>query len=299
MPAHISEPCKQLIKSILQVNPVQRITISEIKEHPWFLKFSIENSVQPLPPPKATLDPSVMAELERKLQLSPHAIRHQVLKAEETGVSNICSIAYQLMADHLHVNPEIAKPVPTRHTKLQDTAIMLAASPPINLRGEVTFSDERDIMQDSLQKALVNNTQGAPLNEGPRKLWNLGLMTKSTPNVVIKEVLTALTKYEFEWKLLGPYTLRCRKMGYEELLDEEKVKIGIQLFSFQKKQKGKNVATLLLDVKLIEGATFNFFKVCGQILNELKHLPQQQDIINSPPLGRVPEKTNFSDTWIQ
>ncbi|THU56374.1 hypothetical protein C4D60_Mb11t16600 [Musa balbisiana] len=35
---HISQDCKQLISRIFVANPMKRITIREIKSHPWFLK---------------------------------------------------------------------------------------------------------------------------------------------------------------------------------------------------------------------------------------------------------------------
>ena len=36
MPKHLSEPAKDLINRMLQPHPLKRITITEIKEHPWF-----------------------------------------------------------------------------------------------------------------------------------------------------------------------------------------------------------------------------------------------------------------------
>ncbi|KAG6474825.1 hypothetical protein ZIOFF_064040 [Zingiber officinale] len=35
---HLSQDCKQFISSIFVANPARRITISEIRNHPWFLK---------------------------------------------------------------------------------------------------------------------------------------------------------------------------------------------------------------------------------------------------------------------
>ena len=38
MPDFISADVKDLINRMLQPNPVKRISIQEIKEHPWYLK---------------------------------------------------------------------------------------------------------------------------------------------------------------------------------------------------------------------------------------------------------------------
>ena len=36
MPKFLSEPAKDLINRMLQPHPLKRITIAEIKKHPWF-----------------------------------------------------------------------------------------------------------------------------------------------------------------------------------------------------------------------------------------------------------------------
>jgi len=38
MPNHISDDLKDLISRMLQPNPIRRITMREIKEHPWYLQ---------------------------------------------------------------------------------------------------------------------------------------------------------------------------------------------------------------------------------------------------------------------
>jgi len=38
MPQHVSESCQDLLSRILQVDPNKRITIAEIRQHPWFLE---------------------------------------------------------------------------------------------------------------------------------------------------------------------------------------------------------------------------------------------------------------------
>lgn len=48
MPSYISTGAARLIKAMLQVNPVQRITIPEIRQDPWFLK-DLPKYLQPPP----------------------------------------------------------------------------------------------------------------------------------------------------------------------------------------------------------------------------------------------------------
>jgi carbon catabolite-derepressing protein kinase len=48
MPSYLSPDAKDLISRMLVVNPIQRITIAEIRKHPWFKK----NLPEYLHPPK-------------------------------------------------------------------------------------------------------------------------------------------------------------------------------------------------------------------------------------------------------
>ena len=43
IPENISIPAKNLLKHMLDINPMTRYTLQEIKEHPWF-KMNIRNN---------------------------------------------------------------------------------------------------------------------------------------------------------------------------------------------------------------------------------------------------------------
>jgi 5'-AMP-activated protein kinase, catalytic alpha subunit len=36
MPPYLSEDCRDLIQRMLLVDPIERITLAEVREHPWF-----------------------------------------------------------------------------------------------------------------------------------------------------------------------------------------------------------------------------------------------------------------------
>jgi 5'-AMP-activated protein kinase catalytic alpha subunit len=69
-PNHVYPLAKDLIRKILLVNPVQWITISEIRQHPWFTKDLPEYLY--VPPviadrEKVTIDEEVLDEVAQKL----------------------------------------------------------------------------------------------------------------------------------------------------------------------------------------------------------------------------------------
>jgi len=122
-----------------------------------------------------------------------------------------------------------------------------------NLReGEITFQLEEGGAHDqSLLEAGFNNVA--------HKKWFLGVLSGLTPTSIMNEVLRALKETGFEWKITGPYQLRClTKIGTRGT----HVKVMIQLFKVSEQK-------FLLDVKKIEGETFPFFDVCSRFLDEL------------------------------
>lgn len=67
MPSYISSGARRLIKAMLQVDPMQRITIPEIRQDPWFLK-DLPKYLQP--PPEDFFD----AGLNPNKAVDPHRI---------------------------------------------------------------------------------------------------------------------------------------------------------------------------------------------------------------------------------
>ena len=55
IPSFVSPECKDIIKKILDTDPRTRITIAEIREHPWYLQVPVEEKegiivgVNPIP----------------------------------------------------------------------------------------------------------------------------------------------------------------------------------------------------------------------------------------------------------
>ena len=56
MPSYLSPDAKAIINGMLAVDPVKRITVPEILQHPFFTT-DLPRYLQPLPPPPAILGP--------------------------------------------------------------------------------------------------------------------------------------------------------------------------------------------------------------------------------------------------
>ncbi|KAK5583102.1 hypothetical protein RB653_004692 [Dictyostelium firmibasis] len=90
----------------------------------------------------------------------------------------------------------------------------------------------------------------------PHRKWYLGAISQLPPHEIMGEIYRALKKVGFEWKLTGPYQLRCR------MVNGKPIKLVLQLFRVAENR-------YLLDIKKIEGEIFIFFDICSLMLEEL------------------------------
>ena len=98
MPNHIPAPCKELIKRMLTVDPLQRISIAEIRANEWFQE-SLPPYLQPTPEIPASaeelVDQALLEFVAGKLDV-PHDIAHRALL---NGTKNDISVAYYILLD--------------------------------------------------------------------------------------------------------------------------------------------------------------------------------------------------------
>jgi serine/threonine protein kinase len=107
MPTHLSPSCQDLIRQMLVVDPLKRITIPEIREHAWFKsglspyleKFASVNDAY-----SAAFQPTderVLVELQRFYSIPRHQLMLELSKEEQDGDGrpNQFLVAYYLVYD--------------------------------------------------------------------------------------------------------------------------------------------------------------------------------------------------------
>jgi carbon catabolite-derepressing protein kinase len=97
-PSFLSQGAKDLIASMLVVDPLKRITIAELREMPWFAK-DLPEYLTPLPAKTDVLleiSPTFVSEIEKKTGFSAMTIQHAL---KEEG-NNQIKVAYQLVVDN-------------------------------------------------------------------------------------------------------------------------------------------------------------------------------------------------------
>eukprot|EP01135_Chromosphaera_perkinsii_P010461 Nk52_evm24s2133 gene=Nk52_evmTU24s2133 len=245
IPNHLSEQTKDLLIKMLQVDPLKRATIAQIREHKWFLTglapylFPDNIDVEHL------LDESVVQETCEKTRAS----REEVISAVyNEDPSDPLKVAYNLIFDSRLILTEAEK---DKGSSRVFADFMAATSPPpwegfTSPQNEpstpmatssvaASASGRTEEMQQNLRKlrghyttpshtgASIDEIRGAPGTftkslsiqqalkaRKKRSKWHLGIRSRNEPYEVMTEVFKAMKNLGFEWKVINPYHVRCR-----------------------------------------------------------------------------------------
>jgi len=99
LPGHIGEPTKDLIAKMLVVDPLQRITIAEIRQHAWFktdLPVYLSLPADQITSEFDRIDEEVLSEVVLKIGFD----RDEVMDALRLRERNQMTVAYYLVLDH-------------------------------------------------------------------------------------------------------------------------------------------------------------------------------------------------------
>ena len=94
IPEHVSSNCKDLLKKILVTDPIKRITIKQIKNHPWFKLYNIKGKLilyEGLFIDKyiIPLDEDIIDKMSRQMNMEGDIIRLSVLNNKHNDISTL------------------------------------------------------------------------------------------------------------------------------------------------------------------------------------------------------------------
>ncbi|EGC29439.1 hypothetical protein DICPUDRAFT_58802 [Dictyostelium purpureum] len=247
IPDFVSPSCADLIRKMLVVDPVKRVTIHEIRNHPWFqvkLPKYLSSPHTFLSKSIQTINTSILNELV----YAPIEKEKIIEELQKPGEINDFIVSYHLLLDSKRGSYENEINSPNLISP-QNTPTMSSAqkSPNHHLTPNIAVGSN----------ASSNIDLNSDIQSQPHRKWYLGAISQLPPHEIMGEIYRALKKVGFEWKLTGPYQLRCR------MLDSGRpVKLVLQLFRVAENR-------YLLDIKKIEGQIFVFFDICSLLLEEL------------------------------
>lgn len=250
LPPHLSDSTKGILRSMLNVDPLKRATITQIREHPWFqnnLPTYLEPHVDHNDASK--IDESVVSIVCENMS----ATKSEVTEAANSDRDNDpLKIAYHLILDNKEMRLRAVE-MKELTERLQDPEV------------ERKVIEDVTPMEDlpTLSKSLL----GSPTSGKKRRSrWYLGIRSRSQPHAIMAEVFRALMSLGFEWKVISPFHIHCRskKMEQENKLNGA-MRMGLQLYKVDDRH-------FLLDFKVVDPREFNtlsFFEYCALLIREL------------------------------
>jgi 5'-AMP-activated protein kinase catalytic alpha subunit len=191
----LSPGARDLIARALLVDPLKRVTVSEIRAHPWFVVHLPRYLVVP-PPDTLAQATNVDAEtLEMVVNLGFE--REHVVDALRHQLRNKATVAYFLLLDNRrnlfggYLGAEFeAGELPQRRGSVGDAQGVSGVG--------VGPRRPSQVQAHLMQQRLVAEQR-----------WMLGSTTRMAPAEVMAEIFRVLRYMNVSWKKLGPYNLKC------------------------------------------------------------------------------------------
>ncbi|XP_054040250.1 5'-AMP-activated protein kinase catalytic subunit alpha-1-like isoform X1 [Rissa tridactyla] len=234
-PQYLNPSVISLLKHMLQVDPMKRATIRNIREHEWFK--------QDLPKYLFPEDPSYSSTM-----IDDEALKEVCDKFECTEEEVLSCLYSQNHQDPLVVAYHLI--IDNRRIMNEAKDFYLATSPPDS------FLDDHNLSRPHPERVpfLVAeaprprhtldelNPQKSKHQGVRRAKWHLGIRSQSRPNDIMAEVCRAIKQLDYEWKVVNPYYLRVRR---KNPVTSAYSKMSLQLYQVDSR-------TYLLDFRSID-----------------------------------------------
>ncbi|XP_072227350.1 5'-AMP-activated protein kinase catalytic subunit alpha-1 isoform X1 [Leuresthes tenuis] len=245
-PQYLNPAVISLLKHMLQVDPMKRATIKEIREDDWF-KQELPKYLFPEDPSYSNnmIDDEALKEVCEKFECTEEEVLACIYSRNH---QDPLAVAYHLIIDNRRIMSEAKD-------------FYLASSPPDSFLDDQHLSSSGAAVAGIIKPHperipfLVAETPPRPrhtldeLNpqkskhQGVRRAkWHLGIRSQSRPNDIMTEVCRAMKQLDYEWKVVNPYYLRVRR---KNPITGMQTKMSLQLYQVDSR-------TYLLDFRSID-----------------------------------------------
>ncbi|UYV80642.1 PRKAA1 [Cordylochernes scorpioides] len=242
IPDYLNKSVVMLLIHMMQVDPMKRATMEDIKNDEWFKK---DLPAYLFPPPNES-DASVV-DLEAvnvvcdKFGVTDKEVRGALLSGDP---HDQLAIAYHLIVDNKRIEDETAK-----LGGLRDFYVASSPPPPSSQSPGKHPHPERCLSEWSHPSVSPGSNQGLCTGGRQRMLsgnkddknkstpikrakWHLGIRSQSKPSDIMNEVYRAMKTLDFEWKNINTYHVRCRSKNQ---VTGKYVKMSLQLYQVDTK----------------------------------------------------------------
>lgn len=239
VPDYMNKKAANLVKHMLQVDPLKRAAVKDVREHEWF-KIDLADYLFPTASDvdASVVDTDAIREVCEKCRVSEQDVHCALLSGDP---QDQLVIAYNLVVDNKRIADETAK--------LEIHDFYLASSPPSESymsksRQETTSRPHPEKMPEinttaTLEPFALVERKNAQLKKAK---WHLGIRSQSKPHDIMQEVYRAMRTLGYEWKTVNNFHVRVRK---KNPVTGKFVKMSLQLYQVDQKN-------YLLDFKSLD-----------------------------------------------
>ena len=187
LPSHLSPGARDLIPRLLVVDPMKRMTIPEIRQHPWF-QVRLPRYLA-VPPPDTIQQAKKIDEEILQEVVNRGFDRNQLVESLRNRVQNEGTVTYYLLLDN----------------RYRVSTGYLGAE----------FQETMDpglsrIHSGEIASPVGGHRLGMKQQFPVERKWALGLQSRAQPREIMAEVLKALQELNVCWKKIGQYNMKCR-----------------------------------------------------------------------------------------
>ncbi|XP_054809022.1 SNF1-related protein kinase catalytic subunit alpha KIN10-like isoform X3 [Prosopis cineraria] len=277
LPSHLSPGARDLIPRMLVVDPMKRVTIPEIRQHPWFQAHLPRYLA--VPPPDTSQQAKKIDEEILQEVVNMGFDRNQLVESLRNRLQNEGTVAYYLLLDNRfrvssgYLGAEFQESMDTGCNRMHPSEV---AAPAVGNR----FPGYMDYQGTGLR----------PQFPVERK-WALGLQqSRAHPREIMTEVLKALQELNVCWKKIGHYNMKCRWVasilghregmvndhnhyfGDDSAIAENDTVSKSNVVKFEMQLYKTREEKYLLDLQRVQGPQFLFLDLCASFLAQLRVL---------------------------
>lgn len=235
LPSHLSPSARDLIARTLLVDPLKRVTIPEIRSHPWFTPHLPRYLAVPAVDAAAQVGKVDAEALDAVVAMGFDTA--SVVDALRRQVRNKATVAYYLILDN----------------RRQVASGYLGAE----------FDEAAEPVAPALAAPQARRPSTSARVAAAGTAWSLGLPTRLHPADAMAQVVRALAAAGCVWKKLGAYALRCRAGPEPAPGDPPGLKFEVQLYRVREEK-------YVLDVSRTEGPVMEWAALCAGLAGELR-----------------------------
>ncbi|XP_068992192.1 5'-AMP-activated protein kinase catalytic subunit alpha-2 isoform X1 [Neodiprion pinetum] len=284
IPEYLNKSVVSLLCHMLQVDPMKRATIEDIKKHEWFQKeLPTYLFPSPVEQDSSVIDTGAVSEVCEKFNVKDSEVHSALLSCDP---HDQLAIAYHLIIDNKRIADEAAKaeykdfyvassPPPVAFSPSESNNSPLRPHPERIAPLRETKNSQGGASAQT-QSGASGASRGTPVK---RSKWHLGIRSQSKPNDIMNEVYRAMAALNFEWKIINAYSVRVR---HKNKVTNKYSKMSLQLYQVDYKNylldfksrssedtESVNEDSMNTQSQLTGHHTMEFFEMCAALITQL------------------------------